>query len=203
VFLFFFFFFFIFFLSFFWRRTNDWRWPRFLQHRLEASGNRIDIWRGAGTVASGPNGRKRCLNRQRRRTRPITCWARGRNCVAPSRRTGARRPQIRSGSRIFSKNCKPRTTWTTCAVLAFRGGPAVRGRSRNHQAPRALLSSKVRNSRGSGNPLAAARALPSHAHLFKRGVRKAAGWRDRVVEVLQKKNSSVTDKRGRGSPGWS
>ncbi len=160
---------------------------RFLQQRLEASGNRIDIWRLQGLWHQCRMAKEKLFESPKAQTRPITLLGKGTKLVGGTIKTELAREDL---NHILVEGFFPKVASDELPArqrrvgfqelgLPYAADPAIT----KHLAR--FLSEQVRNSpeaasiRRGGSGL----ACPTHI-LFNGGVLKAAVLRDRVVEVL-------------------
>jgi hypothetical protein len=160
---------------------------RVLQQRLEASGNRIDIWQLQSLWHQCRMAKEKLFESSKTQTRPITLLGKGTKLVGGTIKTELARedlnqiliegffPKVASGE----LPARQRRVGFQELGLPYAADPAIT----KHLAR--FLSEQVRNSpeaagiRSGGSGL----ACPTHI-LFNGGVMKAALLRDRVVEVL-------------------
>jgi hypothetical protein len=160
---------------------------RFLQQRLEASGNRIDIWQLQGLWHQCRMAKEKLFESPKTQTRPITLLGKGTKLVGGTMKTELAREDL---NQILVQGFFPKVASDELPArqrrvgfqelgLPYAADPAIT----KHLAR--FLSEQVRNSpeaagiRRGGSGL----ACPTHI-LFNGGVMKAAVLRDRVVEVL-------------------
>jgi hypothetical protein len=160
---------------------------RFLQQRLEASGNRIDIWQLQGLWHQCRMAKEKLFESPKTRTLPITLLGKGTKLVGGTIKTELAREDL---DQILVEGFFPKVGSDELPArqrrvgfqelgLPYAADPAIT----KHLAR--FLSEQVRNSpeaagiRRGGSGL----ACPTHI-LFNGGVLKAAVLRDRVVEVL-------------------
>jgi len=160
---------------------------RFLQQRLEASGNRIDIWQLQGLWHQCRMAKEKLFESPKAQTRPITLLGKGTKLVGGTIKTELAREDL---NQILVEGFFPKVASHELPVrqrrvgfqelgLPYAADPAIT----KHLAR--FLSEQVRNSpeaagiRRGGSGL----ACPTHI-LFNGGVMKAAVLRDRVVQVL-------------------
>ena len=160
---------------------------RFLQQRLEASGNRIDIWQLQGLWHQCRMAKEKLFESPKAQTRPITLLGKGTKLVGGTIKTELAREDLNQilVEGFFPKVASHELPGRQRRVgfqelgLPYAADPAIT----KHLAR--FLSEQVRNSpeaagiRRGGSGL----ACPTHI-LFNGGVMKAAVLRDRVVEVL-------------------
>ncbi len=160
---------------------------RFLQQRLEASGNRIDIWQLQGLWHQCRMAKEKLFESPKAQTRPITLLGKGTKLVGGTIKTELARDDLNQilVEGFFPKVASHELPGRQRRVgfqelgLPYAADPAIT----KHLAR--FLSEQVRNSpeaagiRRGGSGL----ACPTHI-LFNGGVMKAAVLRDRVVEVL-------------------
>jgi hypothetical protein len=160
---------------------------RFLQQRLEASGDRIDIWQLQGLWHRCRMAKEKLFESPKAQTRPITLLGKGTKLVGGTIKTELAREDL---NQILVEGFFPKVASDELPArqrrvgfqelgLPYAADPAIT----KHLAR--FLSEQVRNSpeaagirRGSSGL-----ACPTHI-LFNGGVMKAAVLRDRVVEVL-------------------
>lgn len=160
---------------------------RFLQQRLEASGDRIDIWRLQGLWHQCRMAKEKLFESPKAQTRPITLLGKGTKLVGGTIKTELAREDL---NHILLEGFFPKVASDELPArqrrvgfqelgLPYAADPAIT----KHLAR--FLSEQVCNSpeaaviRRGGSGL----ACPTHI-LFNGGVMKAAVLRDRVVEVL-------------------
>jgi hypothetical protein len=160
---------------------------RFLQQRLEASGDRIDIWQLQGLWHRCRMAKEKLFESPKAQTRPITLLGKGTKLVGGTIKTELAREDL---NQILVEGFFPKVASDELPArqrrvgfqelgLPYAADPAIT----KHLAR--FLSEQVRNSpeaagiRRGGSGL----ACPTHI-LFNGGVMKAAVLRDRVVEVL-------------------
>jgi len=160
---------------------------RFLQQRLEASGNRIDIWQLQSLWHQCRMAKEKLFESSKTQTRPITLLGKGTKLVGGTIKTELAREDL---NQILVEGFFPKVASDELPArqrrvgfqelgLPYAADPAIT----KHLAR--FLSEQVRNSpeaagiRSGGSGL----ACPTHI-LFNGGVMKAAVLRDRVVEVL-------------------
>jgi hypothetical protein len=160
---------------------------RFLQQRLEASGDRIDIWQLQGLWHRCRMAKEKLFESSKAQTRPITLLGKGTKLVGGTIKTELAREDL---NQILVEGFFPKVASDELPArqrrvgfqelgLPYAADPAIT----KHLAR--FLSEQVRNSpeaagiRRGGSGL----ACPTHI-LFNGGVMKAAVLRDRVVEVL-------------------
>jgi hypothetical protein len=160
---------------------------RFLQQRLEASGDRIDIWQLQGLWHRCRMAKEKLFESPKAQTRPITLLGKGTKLVGGTIKTELAREDL---NQILVEGFFPKVGSDELPArqrrvgfqelgLPYAADPAIT----KHLAR--FLSEQVRNSpeaagiRRGGSGL----ACPTHI-LFNGGVMKAAVLRDRVVEVL-------------------
>jgi hypothetical protein len=160
---------------------------RFLQQRLEASGDRIDIWQLQGLWHRCRMAKEKLFESPKAQTRPITLLGKGAKLVGGTIKTELAREDL---NQILVEGFFPKVASDELPArqrrvgfqelgLPYAADPAIT----KHLAR--FLSEQVRNSpeaagiRRGGSGL----ACPTHI-LFNGGVMKAAVLRDRVVEVL-------------------
>jgi hypothetical protein len=160
---------------------------RFLQQRLEASGNRIDIWQLQVLWHQCRMAKEKLFESPKTQTRPITLLGKGTKLVGGTIKTELAREDL---NQILVEGFFPKVASDELPArqrrvgfqelgLPYAADPAIT----KHLAR--FLSEQVRNSpeaagiRRGGSGL----ACPTHI-LFNGGVMKAAVLRDRVVEVL-------------------
>jgi len=160
---------------------------RFLQQRLEASANRIDIWQLQGLWHQCRMAKEKLFESPKAQTRPITLLGKGTKLVGGTIKTELAREDLNQilVEGFFPKVASHELPGGQRRVgfqelgLPYAADPAIT----KHLAR--FLSEQVRNSpeaagiRRGGSGL----ACPTHI-LFNGGVMKAAVLRDRVVEVL-------------------
>ena len=160
---------------------------RFLQQRLEASGNRIDIWQLQGLWHQCRMAKEKLFESPKTQTRPITLLGKGTKLVGGTIKTELAREDLNQilVDGFFPKvandelPARQRRVGFQELGLPYAADPAIT----KHLAR--FLSEQVRNSpeaagiRRGGSGL----ACPTHI-LFNGGVMKASVLRDRVVEVL-------------------
>jgi hypothetical protein len=160
---------------------------RFLQQRLEALGNHIDIWQLQGLWHQCRMAKEKLFESPKTQTRPITLLGKGTKLVGGTIKTELAREDL---NQILVEGFFPRVASDELPArqrrvgfqelgLPYAADPAIT----KHLAR--FLSEQVRNSpeavgiRRGGSGL----ACPTHI-LFNGGVMKAAVLRDRVVVVL-------------------
>jgi hypothetical protein len=160
---------------------------RFLQQRLEASGNRIDIWQLQSLWHQCRMAKEKLFESSKTQTRPITLLGKGTKLVGGTIKTELAREDL---NQILVEGFFPKVASDELPArqrrvgfqelgLPYAADPAIT----KHLAH--FLSEQVRNSpeaagiRRGGSGV----ACPTHI-LFNGGVMKAAVLRDRVVEVL-------------------
>lgn len=160
---------------------------RFLQQRLEASGDRIDIWRLQGLWHQCRMAKEKLFESPKAQTRAITLLGKGTKLVGGTIKTELAREDL---NHILLEGFFPKVASDELPArqrrvgfqelgLPYAADPAIT----KHLAR--FLSEQVCNSpeaaviRRGGSGL----ACPTHI-LFNGGVMKAAVLRDRVVEVL-------------------
>ena len=160
---------------------------RFLQQRLEASGDRIDIWQLQGLWHRCRMAKEKLFESPKAQTRPITLLGKGTKLVGGTIKTELAREDL---NQILVEGFFPKVASDELPArqrrvgfqelgLPYAADPAIT----KHLAR--FLSEQVRNSpeaagiRRGGSGL----ACPTHI-LFNGGVMKAPVLRDRVVEVL-------------------
>jgi molecular chaperone DnaK (HSP70) len=160
---------------------------RFLQQRLEASANRIDIWQLQGLWHQCRMAKEKLFESPKAQTRPITLLGKGTKLVGGTIKTELAREDLNQilVEGFFPKVASHELPGGQRRVgfqelgLPYAADPAIT----KHLAR--FLSEQVRNSpeaagiRRGGSGL----ACPTHI-LFNGGVMKAPVLRDRVVEVL-------------------
>ncbi len=160
---------------------------RFLQQRLEASGNRIDMWQLQGLWHQCRMAKEKLFESPKTQTLPITLLGKGTKLVGGTIKTELAREDL---NQILVEGFFPKVGSDELPArqrrvgfqelgLPYAADPAIT----KHLAR--FLSEQVRNSpeaagiRRGGSGL----ACPTHI-LFNGGVLKAAVLRDRIVEVL-------------------
>jgi hypothetical protein len=160
---------------------------RFLQQRLETSGNRIDMWQLQGLWHQCRMAKEKLFESPKTQTLPITLLGKGTKLVGGTIKTELAREDL---NQILVEGFFPKVGSDELPArqrrvgfqelgLPYAADPAIT----RHLAR--FLSEQVRNSpeaagiRRGGSGL----ACPTHI-LFNGGVLKAAVLRDRVVEVL-------------------
>jgi len=160
---------------------------RFLQQRLEASGNRIDMWQLQGLWHQCRMAKEKLFETPKTQTLPITLLGKGTKLVGGTIKTELAREDL---NQILVEGFFPKVASDELPArqrrvgfqelgLPYAADPAIT----KHLAR--FLSEQVRNSpeaagiRRGGSGL----ACPTHI-LFNGGVLKAAVLRDRLVEVL-------------------
>ena len=160
---------------------------RFLQQRLEASGNRIDMWQLQGLWHQCRMAKEKLFESRKTQTLPIALLGKGTKLVGGTIKTELAREDL---NQILVEGFFPKVGSNELPArqrrvgfqelgLPYAADPAIT----KHLAR--FLSEQVRNSpeaagiRRGGSGL----ACPTHI-LFNGGVLKAAVLRDRVVEVL-------------------
>jgi hypothetical protein len=162
---------------------------RFLQQRLEASGNRIDIWQLQVLWHQCRMAKEKLFESPKTQTRPITVLGKGTKLVGGTITTELAREDL---NQILVEGFFPKVASDELPArqrrvgfqelgLPYAADPAIT----KHLAR--FLSEQVRNNpeaagiRHGGSGL----ACPTHI-LFNGGVMKAAVLRDRVVDVLNR-----------------
>ena len=160
---------------------------RVLQQRLEASGNRIDIWQLQGLWHQCRMAKEKLFESPKTQTRPITLLGKGTKLVGGTIKTELSREDL---NQILVEGFFPKVASDELPARQRRVGfqelglPYAADAAITKHLAR-FLSEQVRNSpeaagiRRGGSGL----ACPTHI-LFNGGVMKAAVLRDRVVEVL-------------------
>ena len=160
---------------------------RFLQQRLEASGNRIDMWQLQGLWHQCRMAKEKLFESPKTQTLPITLLGKGTKLVGGTIKTELAREDL---NQILVEGFFPKVGSDELPArqrrvgfqelgLPYAADPAIT----KHLSR--FLSEQVRNSpeaagiRRGGSGL----ACPTHI-LFNGGVLKAAVLRDRIVEVL-------------------
>jgi hypothetical protein len=160
---------------------------RFLQQRLETSGNRIDMWQLQGLWHQCRMAKEKLFESPKTQTRPITLLGKGTKLVGGTIKTELAREDL---NQILIEGFFPKVASDQLPArqrrvgfqelgLPYAADPAIT------KQLACFLSEQVRNSpeaagiRRGGSGL----ACPTHI-LFNGGVMKAAVLRDRVVEVL-------------------
>jgi hypothetical protein len=160
---------------------------RFLQQRLETSGNRIDMWQLQGLWHQCRMAKEKLFESPKTQTRPITLLGKGTKLVGGTIKTELAREDL---NQILIEGFFPKVASDELPArqrrvgfqelgLPYAADPAIT------KQLACFLSEQVRNSpeaagiRRGGSGL----ACPTHI-LFNGGVMKAAVLRDRVVEVL-------------------
>src|SRR5215510_1953974 len=160
---------------------------RFLQQRLEASGDRIDIWRLQGLWHQCRMAKEKLFESPKAQTRPITLLGKGTKLVGGTIKTELAREDL---NHILVEGFFPKVGSDELPArrrrvgfqelgLPYAADPAIT----KHLA--GFLSEQVRNSPEAAGIRRGASGLACPTHiLFNGGVMKAAVLRDRVVEVL-------------------
>src|SRR5215470_3360893 len=160
---------------------------RFLQQRLEASGNRIDIWQLQGLWHQCRMAKQKLFESPKTQTLPITLLGKGTKLVGGTIKTELAREDL---NQILVEGFFPKVGSDELPArhrrvgfqelgLPYAADPAIT----KHLA--GFLSEQVRNSPEAAGIRRGASGLGCPTHiLFNGGVMKAAVLRDRVVEVL-------------------
>jgi Hsp70 protein len=160
---------------------------RFLQQRLEASGNRIDIWQLQSLWHQCRMAKEKLFESPKTQTRPITLLGKGTKLVGGSIKTDLAREDL---NQILVEGFFPKVACDELPArqrrvgfqelgLPYAADPAITKHLARFLSEQARNSPEVAGIRRGGNGL----ACPTHI-LFNGGVMKAAVLRDRVVEVL-------------------
>jgi len=160
---------------------------RFLQQRLEAAGDRIDIWRLQALWHQCRMGKEKLFESPKTQTRPITLLGKGTKLVGGTIKTELGREDL---NHILVEGFFPRVKNDELPArqrrvgfqelgLPYAADPAIT----KHLAR--FLSEQVSNSPEAAGIRRGPSGLACPTHiLFNGGVMKAAVLRDRVVEVL-------------------
>jgi hypothetical protein len=160
---------------------------RFLQQRLEASGDRIDIWRLQGLWHQCRMAKEKLFESPKAQTRPITLLGKGTKLVGGTIKTELAREDL---NHILVEGFFPKVASDELPArqrrvgfqelgLPYAADPAIT----KHLAR--FLSEQVSNSPEAAGIRSGRSGLACPTHiLFNGGVMKAAVLRDRVVEVL-------------------
>jgi Hsp70 protein len=160
---------------------------RFLQQRLEVSGNRIDIWQLQGLWHQCRMAKQKLFESPKTQTLPITLLGKGTKLVGGTIKTELAREDL---NQILVEGFFPKVGSDELPArhrrvgfqelgLPYAADPAIT----KHLA--GFLSEQVRNSPEAAGIRRGASGLACPTHiLFNGGVMKAAVLRDRVVEVL-------------------
>jgi Hsp70 protein len=160
---------------------------RFLQQRLESSGNRIDMWQLQGLWHQCRTAKEKLFESPRMQTRPITLLGKGTKLVGGTIKTELAREDL---NQILVEGFFPKVSSDQLPArqrrvgfqelgLPYAADPAIT----KHLAR--FLSEQVRNSPEVADIRRGASGLACPTHiLFNGGVMKAAVLRDRMVEVL-------------------
>ena len=160
---------------------------RFLQQRLEASGDRIDIWRLQGLWHQCRMAKEKLFESPKAQTRPITLLGKGTKLVGGTIKTELAREDL---NHILVEGFFPRVASDELPArqrrvgfqelgLPYAADPAITKHLARFLSEQVCNSPEAAGIRSGGSGL----ACPTHI-LFNGGVMKAAVLRDRVVEVL-------------------
>jgi hypothetical protein len=160
---------------------------RFLQQRLEASGDRIDIWRLQGLWHQCRMAKEKLFESPKAQTRPITLLGKGTKLVGGTIKTELAREDL---NHILVEGFFPKVASNELPArqrrvgfqelgLPYAADPAITKHLARFLSEQVCNSPEAAGIRSGGSGL----ACPTHI-LFNGGVMKAAVLRDRVVEVL-------------------
>jgi Hsp70 protein len=160
---------------------------RFLQQRLEASGDRIDIWRLQGLWHQCRMAKEKLFESPKAQTRPITLLGKGTKLVGGTIKTELAREDL---NHILVEGFFPKVASDELPArqrrvgfqelgLPYAADPAITKHLARFLSEQVCNSPEAAGIRSGGSGL----ACPTHI-LFNGGVMKAAVLRDRVVEVL-------------------
>ena len=160
---------------------------RFLQQRLEASGDRIDIWRLQGLWHQCRMAKEKLFESPKAQTRPITLLGKGTKLVGSTIKTELAREDL---NHILVEGFFPKIASDELPArqrrvgfqelgLPYAADPAITKHLARFLSEQVCNSPEAAGIRRGGSGL----ACPTHI-LFNGGVMKAAVLRERVVEVL-------------------
>jgi hypothetical protein len=160
---------------------------RFLQQRLEASGDHIDIWKLQGLWHQCRMAKEKLFESPKAQTRPITLLGKGTKLVGGTIKTELAREDLND---ILVEGFFPKVASDELPVrqrrvgfqelgLPYAADPAITKHLARFLSEQVCNSPEAAGIRSGGSGL----ACPTHI-LFNGGVMKAAVLRDRVVEVL-------------------
>jgi hypothetical protein len=160
---------------------------RFLQQRLEASGDRIDIWRLQGLWHQCRMAKEKLFESPKAQTGPITLLGKGTKLVGGTIKTELAREDL---NHILVEGFFPKVASDELPArqrrvgfqelgLPYAADPAITKHLARFLSEQVCNSPEAAGIRSGGSGL----ACPTHI-LFNGGVMKAAVLRDRVVEVL-------------------
>jgi hypothetical protein len=160
---------------------------RFLQQRLEVSGDRIDIWRLQGLWHQCRMAKEKLFESPKAQTRPITLLGKGTKLVGGTIKTELAREDL---NHILVEGFFPKVASDELPArqrrvgfqelgLPYAADPAITKHLARFLSEQVCNSPEAAGIRSGGSGL----ACPTHI-LFNGGVMKAAVLRDRVVEVL-------------------
>ena len=160
---------------------------RFLQQRLEASGDRIDIWRLQGLWHQCRMAKEKLFESPKAQTRPITLLGKGTKLVGGTIKTELAREDL---NHILVEGFFPKIASDELPArqrrvgfqelgLPYAADPAITKHLARFLSEQICNSPEAAGIRRGGSGL----ACPTHI-LFNGGVMKAAVLRERVVEVL-------------------
>ncbi len=160
---------------------------RVLQQRLEASGNRVDIWQLQGLWHQCRTAKEKLFESPKTQTRPITLLGKGTKLVGGTIKTDLSREDL---NQILVEGFFPKVASDELPARQRRVGFQELGLPYAADAAITKHLARFLSEQGRSSPEAAAirrsdsgLACPTHI-LFNGGVMKAAVLRDRVVEVL-------------------
>jgi hypothetical protein len=160
---------------------------RFLQQRLEASGDRIDFWRLQGLWHQCRMAKEKLFESPKAQTRPITLLGKGTKLVGGTIKTELAREDL---NHILVEGFFPKVASDELPArqrrvgfqelgLPYAADPAITKHLARFLSEQVCNSPEAAGIRSGRSGL----ACPTHI-LFNGGVMKAAVLRDRVVEVL-------------------
>ena len=160
---------------------------RFLQQRLEASGDHIDIWKLQGLWHQCRMAKEKLFESPKAQTRPITLLGKGTKLVGGTIKTELAREDLNQilVEGFFPKIASHELPGRQRRVgfqelgLPYAADPAITKHLARFLSEQVCNSPEAAGIRTGGSGL----ACPTHI-LFNGGVMKAAVLRDRVVEVL-------------------
>ncbi len=165
----------------------DWRWREGLRQRLESTGYRIDTWQLHGLWHQCRMAKEKLFESPKMQSRPITLLGKGTKLVGGTIKTELAREDLDT---ILVEGFFPKVANNELPArqrrvgfqelgLPYAADPAIT----KHLAR--FLSEQLRNSSEAAGIRRGRSGLACPTHiLFNGGVMKAAGLRDRVVEVL-------------------
>ena len=151
---------------------------RLLQQRLEASGNRIDIWQLQGLWHQCRIAKEKLFESAKTQNHPITLLGKGTKLIGGTIKTELAREDLDQVlvRRILLQSRERRSTCAATPCWLSGVGSAVRGRSSHHQAPGALsVGASSQQSRGGEHPARPQRTGLSHAHSVQRRSDESGG----------------------------